>query len=352
MDSFATFGAQSDSTIEIDASERPQLIVYVDGEEEFPWSTFSRDSISVRNIGFQHRGQEIFNRFGVKPTYLVDYPVASQDEGIKPLLEFVQAGVGSIGSQLHPWVNPPIDEELTVRNTFTGNLPAALTRAKIEQLTQTITKNFGRAPRVFKAGRYGMGIHVPQILKENGYLVDASVMPLADFSRDGGPDHTMMAARPYWLDKDRELLEIPVTASLVGLWAGAGHVGARLVFNSFSTLLRAPALLSRLGLIERIRLTPEGISLDEAKRLTMSLIRSGQRLFVLSYHSSSLLPGSTPYVADEADLQKFLQWLDGYCRFFFGSLGGRATTAEDVYGWAKAPESPAAALEPCLLSAS
>ena len=68
MDSFATFGAQSDCTIEIDASERPQLIVYVDGEEEFPWSTFSRDSISVRNIGFQHRGQEIFNRFGVKPT--------------------------------------------------------------------------------------------------------------------------------------------------------------------------------------------------------------------------------------------------------------------------------------------
>lgn len=320
-----------DRMVTFDVGEAPKLIVYVDGEEEFPWSSFSRSATSVRNIAAQYRGQDIFCQFGIRPTYLVDYPVASQEEGIRPLSDLVSEGQCTIGSQLHAWVTPPLLEEVTARNTFAGNLSEELVRAKIGTLTQVITANFGTPPRTFKAGRYGTASYMPKILKEYGYLIDASVLPLADFSPQGGPDHTHAAAQPYWIDPERELLEIPVTAGLVGLLNEVGPRGTRIAFHPVTTWMRFPALLSRLGLLERVRLTPEGMSLDEAMRLTLALMRRGQRLFVLSYHSSSLLPGGTPYVGNDAELRAFLRWIQEYCRFFFGSLGGQATTPEIIY---------------------
>jgi hypothetical protein len=333
--------------VSFDPAAAPQLIVFIDAEEEFQWDTFSSGAMSVTNIAAQIQAQEILNEFGVRPSYLVDYAVASQPEGYGPLKEMLEAGLCSIGAQLHPWINPPLDEQLTLRNTYHGNLPAALERAKIDYLTATVRANFGISPLIFKAGRYGAGPNTAAALLANGYRIDSSAMPLTDFSADGGPDHSKAPASPYWIDEDRRLLEIPNTVGLVGLMEGIDGRSAHALFNSVSTRLKVPGLLSRLGLMERIRLTPEGISLEEARRLTLTLLRRGHRLFVLSYHSSSLLPGGAPYVATPADLTAFLGWLRGYLRFFFGSLSGRATTAEEIYdrlhGQRSAPPARAAA---------
>ncbi|MGZ5824073.1 MAG: hypothetical protein ACXWJ2_09040 [Hyphomicrobium sp.] len=335
----------ADDLLTFTPTDAPRLIVFVDAEEEFRWHTFSPTAVSVRNIAAQTRAQTILNEFGVQPTYLVDYPVASQSEGYMPLKQILDQGQCSIGAQLHPWVNPPIEEEITLRNTYAGNLPAALERAKIERLSATITHNFGVTPTVFKAGRYGAGPNTAAALMGSGYCVDASVMPLTDFSAEDGPDYTSAPASPYWLDADRRLLEIPTTVGLVGLMGGAGPRSRHALLSAVSTAVRLPGLLSRLRLLERIRLTPEGISLEEAKRVTLALLRQGTRLFVVSYHSSSLMPGGAPYVSSEADLTAFLKWLEGYLRFFCGPLSGKPTTAMQVYDTARTMQAPLVSFE-------
>jgi hypothetical protein len=319
--------------------DAPRLVIFVDAEEEFRWHTYSSAAVSVRNIAEQFRAQDILGAFGMRPTYLVDYPVAAQAEGYEPLRALLDAGGCTIGAQLHPWVNPPIEEEITPRNTYAGNLPAILERAKIERLTAAIIQGFGVKPVVFKAGRYGAGPNTAAALLANGYRVDASVMPLADFTRDGGPDYGDAPSAPYWLDAERRLLEIPTTVGFTGLLDDMGRATAQRLFSRGSTALRVPGALSRLGLLERIRLTPEGFSLEEAKRLTLAMLRRGQRLFVLTYHSSSLLPGGAPYVSTDADLSRFLGWLEGYMRFFCGPLSGKPTTALEVFEAARAAAS-------------
>ena len=92
-----------------------------------------------------------------------------------------------------------------------------------------------------------------------------------------------------------------------------------------------PGAFARLGLFERIRLTPEGGSFVEMKRLTDTLLASGNRIFVLSYHSPTLAPGNTPYVRDEAGLQEFLSVLDRYCEYFMTSCGGLGSTMDEIY---------------------
>ena len=86
----------------------PLIQVVVDTEEEFDWGApFDRSSVAVSAITAQHYAQDIFAGFGLVPTYVIDYPVATAATAIAALREFHDAGRCLIGTHLHPWVNPP-----------------------------------------------------------------------------------------------------------------------------------------------------------------------------------------------------------------------------------------------------
>jgi hypothetical protein len=309
----------------------PELLIVVDTEEEFDWtSPFSREATATRSIPAQARAHEIYDPLGIVPTYVVDYPVATDPEAAGFLCGLRDAGRAEIGAHLHPWVTPPHLEEVNGRNSYQCNLPPELERAKIEALTAAIETSFGKRPTVFKAGRHGFGAHTARVLAELGYRVDCSQLPYTDLTPDGGPDFRAVRGEPYWLDEDRGLLEIPLT---IGFFGAAAAIGPRLgsLFDSpTAARLRLPGLLARGGLVSRSRLTPEGVPADEQCRLIRALAERGQRLFTLVYHSPSMAPGHTPYVRDEAELAAFLDALERVLVFFRDELGGRFTTAGEV----------------------
>src|SRR3546814_5249321 len=103
------------------------------------------------------------------------------------LRRFQDDGECTIGTHLHPWVNPPFEEAVTGPNSFAGNLPPALERAKLGVLTDTIEAAFGRRPTVYRAGRYGVGPNTAAILRDLGYRVDVSVRALFDYRSE---EHT------------------------------------------------------------------------------------------------------------------------------------------------------------------
>ena len=319
---------------EVPPDSPPVLIVVIDTEEEFDWSRpLARENTSVASIRAQIRGQEVFARHGVVPTYVVDYPVASDAAAVGILGEFARDGRCEIGAHLHPWVNPPHEEIVSPRNSYAGNLPPALERAKLECLSDTIAEAFGARPAVFRAGRYGVGPASAEILEDLGYNVDLSIVPRTDFSADGGPDFIAFAPYPYWFGRRRRLLEIPLSVGFAGRLAGSGAVLYPVLAGALGMACHAPGVAARLGLLERIRLTPEGADLAALCRLTDSLHAQGCRIFSLSFHSPSLAPGHTPYVRDEDDLRRFLDTLERYFAYFTGRLGGRYSTPARLYRW-------------------
>jgi GT2 family glycosyltransferase len=311
--------------------DRPMLITTVDAEEDFDWNRpFSRATTNVTSMRSQHLAHRVFERYGVVPIYMVDHPVASQDEGRAPLKELLQSRVCEIGAQLHPWVTPPFVEYVSAHNSYAGNLPSAQEFAKIQVLTDELIQAFGQAPRFFRAGRYGVGPNTGRVLKHFGYEADSSVVPRWNFASQGGPDFRRIGARPYWIDSERHILELPVTAAFVGRTAGMpGAVAARF-FGRTSEAIGLPSIMSRLGLLERIKLTPEGITIEEARRLVSHMVGLGHKVFVLTYHSPSLEPGNTPYVRTEEDLAKFLRWLDEFYDYFTREIGGVCASWRDV----------------------
>jgi glycosyltransferase involved in cell wall biosynthesis len=311
----------------------PILIASIDAEAEFDWSgPFLRTHTSVKNLSHQRLGQDVFDRFAVRPIYFVDYAVASQPEGYEPLREIADAGLCEIGAHLQAWETPPFEEELSERTSYNHNLPAWLQKEKLTRLTEAIVANFGVRPLAYRAGRYGVGEEIAWILAALGYRIDMSVRPGIDLRRLHAPDFRRATARPYWFGEDRALLEIPNTASFVGLFGSSGLAetrGMRLydwLSRPEALKAHAPGLFARLGLLERIFLSPEGASFADMRRLTRALLARGHRVFVLSFHSSSLLPGSTQYVRSAEDLARFLGTIEAYLEFFFGEIGGQAMT--------------------------
>lgn len=312
---------------------QPLLLTTIDAEESFDWGQpFSRAATDVQAMGCQHLAHRVFDRHGVVPIYLADYPVATQDAGRAPLLELLQDGRCEIGAQLHPWVTPPFLEEVNERNSYVANLPTGLEFEKARHLTEALEAAFGTAPRVYRTGRFGAGRRTADILKRLGYLVDSSLSVCwPPEGSDRQPGLWSLTARPHWIDRERTLLEMPVSAALVGRLARPwGRLIAPLVFHPLAQRLALGGAMSKFGLLERIRLSPEGMTLDEAKRLVRFMIADGHRVFVLTYHSPSLAPGNTPYTRSEDDVRRFLDWLDAFYSFFREEVGGRPATWREV----------------------
>jgi hypothetical protein len=303
------------------------LSVVVHTEEEFDWKApLDRAATGVTHMRQIGRAQKIFEALGIVPTYVIDYPIADQEEGYRPLREFADSGRALIGAHLHPWVSPPHTEEVCGHNSFPGNLPRDLEREKIALLTERIAATFGRRPTVYLAGRYGFGPNTAEILEGLEYEVDLSPCLPLDFTAEGGPDFSSYTNHPYWFGEKRRLLGIVRNGDLLG-WLPLGkRFTDDLGRKPQLAWARLPGILSRLRAVERIGLSPEGYAAADLRRLARSLVRRGFRVFLFSFHSPSVQPGLTPYVRDEKGLDEFLGTCRDFFSFFLGELGGVAMT--------------------------
>ena len=290
-----------------------RYLLTVDTEEEFDWhKPLAREGYGLDHVARLTRFQQFCEGMGVVPIYLVDWPIATSALAGEILREPIAAGRAEVGVQLHPWVNPPFTEEVTQANSFAGNLPYALEADKFARLRDQIEKQFGAAPLIYRAGRYGLGPRTAEILQANGIAIDTSVRAKFDYSAHGGPDYRRHPLKPYWLDDARSMLELPLTTTFWGLLREIGDA-------IYPRLWRAPqarGVLSRLGLLERIPLTPEGVGVEEAIRGIDMALDAELPVLMFSFHSPSLAPGHTPYVRSEDDLDQLYDWwrrIFAYC---------------------------------------
>ncbi|MBF0285133.1 MAG: polysaccharide deacetylase family protein [Magnetococcales bacterium] len=303
------------------AEAPPRLLVVVDTEEAFDWSApFDRTSHTVDHLQEAPRFQELCESFGLLPCWAVTYPVAHDEAAAEILRPFFRDQRAELGAHLHPWVTPPFDETLSSFHSYPGNLPRELEKAKLRRLTQRLAAAFGRQPIAYRAGRYGLGPHTGAILGELGYRVDLSAGPPFDMTADGGPDYTRLPCLPFRFGQG--VLEIPSTGGWTGPLRPWGADLYPMGDQPWAKALHWRGAMSRFGLLNRIRLSPEGFTFPDMRRLALALRRDGVRIFVLSFHSPSLQPGHTPYVRTPEDRDQLLMRCRDFFAFFRDHLGG------------------------------
>jgi hypothetical protein len=282
-----------------------RFLVTVDTEEEFDWSApLRREGHGVVAVDRLARFQAFCEGNGVVPLYLLDHPVATAPAAAEALRTAVARGRAEIGVHLHPWLSPPHDETVNPANSFAGNLPEALEREKLHRLRDTIERAFGVVPLIYRAGRYGAGRNTARILTDQGIAIDSSVRPLFDYRAEGGPDYRHHPQFPYWIDRASGLFELPLTTAVTGRLRKHGAA----LLPRLARVPRLTGAFARAGLLERIPLSPEGITRAEALRGTEAAIDAGLPVLVYSFHSPSLAAGHTPYVRTGNDLDRFYDW--------------------------------------------
>ena len=305
-----------------------RFVVFVDTEEEFDWSKpLARDNRSVSTVAALPAAHARFAAAGAPLALMVDHPIATDPRAIDLIGPLLTNGT-AVGTQLHPWVNPPFDEALIPANSFAGNLPRALEEAKLVALTEAITTAFGTRPTAYRAGRYGLGPASFDLLAAHGYRLDSSMRPGFDYALEGGPDFSALGNHAF---RAGGIVELPLTT----VFTGAARSGGIALYRMAGRIPKGRAVLARSRLLQRIPLTPEGIPVREALEAIRVTIGEGVRVLSFAFHSPSLAPGHTPYVKDDADLAAFWGWWDKILAEL-DRLGARAAGLDDVISAATA----------------
>lgn len=300
-----------------------RFTVFVDTEEEFDWhAPLSRESRATTAVAALPATHARFAAAGVPLNFMIDHPIVSNPAAVDILRSLIGQGGTTIGTQLHPWVNPPFDEAVTPHNSFPGNLPMTLEAAKLDSLTAAITDAFGVPPIAYRAGRYGIGPQTVALLAARGYRIDSSMRARYSYASEGGPDFSAIDNAPFRIGG---MIELPLTTIFTGLLRRAGQP----LYARLGQVPRGRGLFARTGMLARVALTPEGMPLADALEAVRIALGEGLPLLNFSFHSPSLVPGHTPYVRDRTDLAAFDRWWDKVLAML-DLRGGRPITLADL----------------------
>jgi hypothetical protein len=301
-----------------------KLLITIDTEADNQWEHGCE--ISVANIRYIPRFQELCDKYLIRPTYLVTSEVC-EDAFAKELFRgFIEQGKAEIGAHLHSWTTPPFRDPEGLRyndknHAFASELPLDLLEAKINNLTHQIETSFGKRPLSFRSGRYGFDSTVAQVLVNNSYLVDSSVTPFINWSDHkgipggkNGPDFSTHTPFPFKYNfENGSLLELPVTILPTRFPLNKNHQLARTYFKNVDSFLL-------LKILRRLNYSRQPLWLRPFdwmnRELFAEILKESERLglpyIVMMFHSSELMPGGSGYWPDEKAVNSLFQMLESF----------------------------------------
>jgi peptidoglycan/xylan/chitin deacetylase (PgdA/CDA1 family) len=316
------------------------LLITIDVESDDLWAR--RSEITLDNIRYVPRLHDFFKGFGVRPTYLVSYPVATSQLGHQVFQPIARSGTAEIGSHMHVWTTPPIvpvSQDDHAYCPLATEISYELLREKMESVTAACAELGGRPPRSHRAGRWGFDATGLRVLEELGYSVDTSVTPLRNWfepSQTGGtrgPDFSLAPFHPYFPDHDdvvrpgaSTVLEVPVSIFLtrplptrIAYWLARQPRN-----NNFVRLLRWGGVV-RHGWLSPGRETNKNRLIGIAR----ALMSVGISFLNIMFHSSEMAPGTSPDTRSQVDVEESYEQLRALLQYLTHKVGTEAATLSE-----------------------
>ena len=274
------------------------LLVTIDTEADSTGNWGVRLPFEFRSVpeGIGERLMPLFQRYGVRPTFLISHEVMKHEPSARFLRSLPDC---ELGTHCH-WDAPdcPLSPGKN-RHYVQGKFSYEAEHLQMKQLTELFTAQFGRRPLSFRAGRFGAGINTGKILLELGYLQDSSIVPhVAHVYRDREifPDHTRCPECPYYISDsgdltrpgNQPLLEIPVTV--------------RRIHRRFDPLGLRPDIYAWLR--------PSYSTWAAMSRVAAKVLKAPAPVMNVMFHNVEFVAGCSPYASDEQGVRKLLERLE------------------------------------------
>ena len=291
-----------------------KFIITIDTEFDNGWEWKYGDEITTANSEYIPRFQELCEKYGFIPTYLITYEFAKDKKFVNYMKRKQLEGKCEIGIHPHAWNIPPF-YELKVRNdidpgyVFLKEYPDEIIYQKIKTLKDEYINQFDCVPVSHRAARWGMNQVYFEQLDKNGVLYDCSVTPLMDWT--GAKGYTENSCGPNYLDYPRKvyrvggtgIIEIPMTIykdHRFILNEGGNTSKKRNIKNFIRSLKGKKALWLRPG---RDNLPDLLYIVQQAKRRNADYL-----MFIL--HSSEMMPGGSPTFNTPERIEKLYEDLE------------------------------------------
>lgn len=302
----------------VQQSTKPYFLITIDTEGDDLWS--SPREITTRNAEYLPRFQSLCESYGLKPTYLTSYEMATDPFFQEFGKEVFNRSAGEIGMHLHAWNTPPmiaLTEDDFKYRPYLIEYPENVMRDKIVTMTDLLEDVFGEKMVSHRAGRWSFNEIYARILVELEYRVDCSVTPHYSWKHtpgapdcEGGTDYTDFPETCYFISLDdiclpgeSMLLEVPMTViqrdrPLIGPLKGK--------FNRDSLPSRA---LNRL-FPTNMWFVPDGKNSDDLQSIMDECLRLNRDYIEFFLHSSELMPGGSPRHRQKDDIEKLYDSLE------------------------------------------
>ena len=304
-------------------SSKPQLLVTVDTEADDLWGHPRQPT--TRNIREVPRLQDLLERHGVRPTYLVSHAVASDRAAAGILAGLLRDGRCEIGAHLHAWATPPpfpIRGPLWDCHAYLYQYPEDVQRAKFAALHETLVRAFDVEPISHRAGKYGLDGHGVGLLREFGYRVDTSVTPMWTWEDDvqagvRGPDFRAAPCGVYELSEQdvcvagrSGVMEVPPSIGLTRRLPGVVVGRVRRLHQHGLTM----GVLGKLLGLRKRRFRPFiDAPLGQVESAARWLLDRGAGYLNMMFHSSELIPNSQ-WCRNEAEVATWLGRIEAMIR--------------------------------------
>jgi hypothetical protein len=245
--------------------------------------------------GVGQRLAPLFRAYRGKPTYLLSPEVLRHPASIELFAK--QGADAELGTHLHGEYAEPGAFEPIVTRAFQRDYPPDVEAAKLAYLTSSFRSAFGRAPRSFRAGRFGVGPASMGLLESLGYVADSSVTPFVSWERTGARGLSFHDAptQPYRPSRsspgepgESTIVEIPVTIRPHPLsripWLG----------RLFEPRWLRPTHTRSRGLV------------DVARQEIRAASRHGPVVLNAMFHNVEVIADASPYARTEHEAQAIL----------------------------------------------
>jgi len=294
-------------------SDAIRYCVTVDTEEEWDWASgYPTGPTSVTNITRLRDFHALCERSGAAVVYFANHAVLKDPPAREVILELSKRPRTEIGLHIHPWNTPPLADAVSVsqRESFLHNLPWPEQRAKLDTVLEAF-RDAGLSPTSFRGGRYSTSTEIQNHLRRSGVIADCSVLPWNTWPDDGAPDFRDRDLSPRRLPpnehSDRAMWELPLTFGCTRTNQQSGAKWLKFADGTLGRVLRLTGLFDRLGFVSRAWLNFEN-PLGERMLRFLRVLRKLRPPFVsFTLHSSSLLPGGSPYAKTDADVERILR---------------------------------------------
>jgi hypothetical protein len=300
------------------------FVITVDTEEEWDWASgYPTGPTRTENIHKLPDFQNACERSGAAVTYFVNHAVLADSAARGIILELAKRPRVEIGMHIHPWNTPPVQplemrtrpaefsfhpiERVPERDSFLHNLTPDLALAKLDAVYATFAEH-GLKPVSFRGGRYSTSTLVQEWLRKHGFVADASILPYTGWVDDGAPDYRKRNPQPVRLPGDAPLWEIPLSLGYTRRPFGFWHKALAVAGGPLRPL-RLVGLLSKLGVVEKAWLNFENPLGERMLALIRTLRKMNAPYLCFTLHSSSLLPGGSPYAPNAAAVEKLFRTL-------------------------------------------